>query len=376
MEEVLDDVMDEVLNDRIEQLKAEERRRNREVTRRRNWYGWGPLHSISATAARRPLKRSMVRQHYQWSTLAPVLFAVPLVLLLIVLFANLWPHTHRPAAASPSAAATAAAARAKSAPAAAAPSGKITVLLLGTDQRQGDIGFRTDVIVLLSIDIDNAQVSAVSFPRDMWVKVPPSDQMKINSVMQGGGFSSMADMFKANFGVKPDYYVLTNFEGFSRFIDLLKGIDVQVAKPLKDRCDLPMRVHNECSVKPGKVWMEGTEALWYVRSRETSSDFDRLRREQEVLTAVFKKVMTGNTITKLPQMIGILNDNVKTNFPFAKGLTLLPVAQKVFSDTTRIHSYVINEDQSTPMTSWNGEWVLLPDAQAIHDVMAKAGFFN
>jgi len=365
--------MEEVIDDRIERLQREERRRQRLAARRRNWYGWGNLHSISATAAKKPLNRSMVRQHWKLSTLAPVLFAVPLLLLLIVLFANLWPRTHH-AAAAPKAAS--AASQSKSVPAAVVPSGKLNVLLLGTDQRQGDNGFRTDVIVLVSIDADNARVSAVSFPRDMWVKVPALYEMKINSVMQLGGFDAMAGLFKADFGVKPDYYVLTNFEGFTKFIDLLRGIDVQVAHPLKDACDLPMRVNNDCSVKPGLVSMDGTEALWYVRSRKTSSDFDRLRRAQEVLVAVFKKMMTRNTITKIPQIEGILKDNIQTNFPLTKAVTMMPVAEKIFGDTSRIKTFVINEDQSTPMISWNGEWILLPDVQAIHDVMAKAGFFN
>jgi LCP family protein required for cell wall assembly len=361
--------MEEVIDDRLERLQREERRRQRLAARRRTWYGWGNLHSISATAAKGPLNRSMVRQHWKLSTVAPILFAVPLLVLLIVLFANLWPHTH-PAAVAHAASGTA---QPKIVPAAVVPSGKLNVLLLGTDQRQGDNGFRTDVIVLVSIDIDNAQVSAVSFPRDMWVKVPTLYEMKINSVMQLGGFDAMAGMIKANFGVKPDYYVLTNFEGFTKFIDLLRGIDVQVAKPLKDDCDLPMRVNGDCSVKPGVVSMDGTEALWYVRSRKTSSDFDRLRRAQEVLEAVFKKMMTRNTITKIPQIEGILKDNIQTNFPLTKAVALMPVAEKIFGDKSRITTFAITEDQSTPMISWNGEWILLPDANAIHDVMAKAG---
>ncbi len=365
--------MDDVIDDRIERLQREERRRARLAARRRNWYGWGNLHSISATAGKKPFTRPMTRQYWKINHIAPVLFAAPLLVLLIVLFASLWPHTHRPAYAHP--AATALPENQPAAAVAPAPK-KTTFVLVGTDQRQGDNSFRTDVIVLVSIDAQNAQVSAVSFPRDMWVKVPALYEMKINSIMQEGGFDAMVGMFDANFGVKPDYYVLTNFEGFTRFIDLLKGIDVQVAKPLKDDCDLPMAVKGDCSVKPGTVWMEGTQALWYVRSRKTSDDFDRLRRAQEVLVAVFKKMMTRNAITKIPQLQASLNDNVKTDMPFKKILPLVPVAEKVFSDTSRIKTWAITEDQSTPFISWNGQWILLPDYTAIHEVLATAGFFK
>ena len=365
--------MVEAVEDRIERLQREERRRNRLAAHRRNWFGWGNLHSVSATAAKRPLTRPMVRQRENWTlaVLAPVFFAVPLLALMIILVFNLWPHTHSTASTH----APPPTAQLKNAPAPAdvPASGKTTLLLLGTDQRQGDNGYRTDVIVLVSIDADNGQVSAVSFPRDMWVKVPALYEMKINSIMQLGGFDAMAGMFMANFGVKPDYYVLTNFTGFSKFIDLLRGVDVQVAQPLKDACDLPMAVHGNCSVKPGAVWMEGTEALWYVRSRETSSDFDRLRRAQEVLVAIFKKMVTRNAISKIPQLQAALKGNVETNMPFTKILPLVPVADKVFNDTTLIKKFAITEDQSTPFTSWNGEWILLPDYPAIHDVLVKAG---
>lgn len=368
--------MDETVDDTNERLQREERRRNRLAARRRNWFGWGNLHSVSATAVKQPLTRPMVRQRLKWNVaaLAPVFFAAPLLALMIILFVNLWPHTH----STVSAHAPLATAQPKSTPAlAVAPaSGKTILLLLGTDQRQGDKGFRTDVIVLVSIDADNGQVGAVSFPRDMWVKVPALYEMKINSIMQLGGFDAMAGMFKANFGVKPDYYVLTNFEGFSKFVDLLRGVDVQVAQPLKDACDLPMAVHGDCSVKPGTVDMDGTEALWYVRSRETSSDFDRLRRAQEVLVAIFKKIMTRNAILKIPGLQAALKGNVETNMPFTKVLPLVPVADKVFNDTSLIKKFAITEDQSTPFTSWNGEWILLPDNQAIHDVLAQAGFFK
>ncbi|MGD0003409.1 MAG: LCP family protein [Anaerolineaceae bacterium] len=369
--------MAEAAEDTSERLQREERRRNRLAARRRNWFGWGNLHSVSATAEKRPLTRPMVRQRLNLSVaaLAPVFFAAPLLALMIILFANLWPHTHHVVSDH----VPLATAQAKNAPAlAVAPaSGKTTLLLLGTDQRQGDKGFRTDVIVLVSIDADNGQVGVVSFPRDMWVKVPALYEMKINSIMQLGGFDAMAGMFKANFGVKPDYYVLTNFEGFSRFVDLLKGIDVQVAQPLKDACDIPsLAVHGKCSVKPGSVWMEGTETLWYVRSRETTSDIDRLRRAQEVLVAIFKKMMTRNAILKIPQFESALKGNIETNMPFTKVLPLVPVADKVFNDTSLIKKFAITEDQSTPFTSWNGEWILLPDNQAIHDVLAQAGFFK
>jgi len=113
-----------------------------------------------------------------------------------------------------------------------------------------------------------------------------------------------------------------------------------------------------------------------VRSRKTSSDYDRLRRAQEVLEAVFKKIMTRNAILKIPQLQASLSDNVKTDMPFKKIVPLVPVADKVFSDKSRIKTFTITDAQATESISWNGEWILLPDYTAIHQVLADAGFFQ
>ncbi len=251
--------------------------------------------------------------------------------------------------------------------------GRVKILLLGSDQRPNDPGYRTDVIILLMIDPYKMTVSAVSFPRDLWVKVPGMGEMKINQVQQLGGFKATSGMFQSTFGVTPDYYVQTNFGGFIQFIDILGGVDVEVGQELTDSCDLPQAVDGDCTVQPGAVHMNGATALWYVRSRTTSSDFDRLRRAQEVLMAAFKKMINFNTVTKLSEIKAQLNDNIQTNLSIEKAISFLPVALSVLKSPDHIKRLVINEDQTTPSWSWNGMWILLPDKAAIDDVLKQAG---
>ena len=255
----------------------------------------------------------------------------------------------------------------------AAAAAKVNILLLGTDQRPDDSGYRTDVIILVAIDPARMTVSAVSFPRDLWVKVPGMDDMKINSVMQLGGFESMAKMFQANFGVKPDYYMQTNFAGFVQFINSRGGVAVDVGKELTDTCDLPQAVDGSCKVRPGIVQMDGATALWYVRSQETSSDFDRLRRAQEVVIAAAKKVINIKSITKLKSIKTALQDNVQTNLSVEKVLSLLPTAAHLLQTPESIHGFAITEEQATPSWSWNGMWILLPDPAAIDGLLKQAG---
>jgi len=256
-----------------------------------------------------------------------------------------------------------------------APAGQIKILLLGSDQRPNDNGYRTDVIILLVIDPGQMTVSIVSFPRDLWVKVPSLYEMKINQVQALGGFDATAEMFQANFGVKPDYYVLTNFNGFTSFFDNQGGVDVEVSQALADECSLPKPrdADGNCTVEPGTVHMDGATALWYVRSRHSSSDFDRLRRAQEVLTAIFKKLVNVNSLTKLGEIKAALDNNIETNLSIDKAVSFLPVAVHVLQYPDQIRRFAIGEEQATPSWSWNGMWILLPDPGAIQKVLREAG---
>lgn len=251
--------------------------------------------------------------------------------------------------------------------------GQMRILLLGSDQRPDDNGFRTDAILMVVLDADTKNVSVVSFPRDLWVQVPSLYEMKINQVYELGGFDAMSGMFEANFGIRPDYYLMTNFTGFKQFIDNRGGIDVEVGQELTDDCDLPQQVDGDCTVTPGNVHMDGATALWYVRSRNTSSDIDRLRREQEVVFSLVKKLISFKTIEQFNDIKAELNENVDTNMGIEDGFKLLPFATSVINHSDRIHKVAISEDQATPSFSWNGMWILLPDTNAIRAVMEEAG---
>ncbi len=253
------------------------------------------------------------------------------------------------------------------------PAGQTKILLLGSDQRPGDNGYRTDTIILVTVDADKKSVSVVSFPRDLWVKVPSLYEMKINQVQALGGFDATAEMFEANFGVKPDYYVLTNFGGFTKFIDSQGGVNVEVGQDLTDECSLPQAVNSMCSVKKGAVHMNGATALWYVRSRHSSSDFDRLRRAQEVVYAIFKDLVNNISLDKLSAIKAALQDNIQTNLSVENAIAFMPVAAHVLEAPDQIKSFAIDEKQATPSWSWNGMWILLPDAEAIQGVLKDAG---
>ena len=162
------------------------------------------------------------------------------------------------------------------------PEDQVNILLLGSDQREGDNGFRTDTIQLLTINPSEGTVKLTSFPRDLYVYIPGYTVQRINTAYSWGGFDALADTMEYNFGVKPEYYVLINFWSFVDAIDSIGGITVEVGRDFCDHRD----DFGEFCVSQSTYWMNGATALWYVRSRYTTSDLDRGRRQQEVLEAV------------------------------------------------------------------------------------------
>ena len=249
----------------------------------------------------------------------------------------------------------------------------LTLLVMGSDQRSGDPGFRTDVMMLVFVRPSDGTLSAVSFPRDLWVETPGYDPMKINTVQGVGGFEATQAMFEYTFGVRPDHYILTNFEGFTRMINSLGGVEVGVTQDLTDQCDLPWaNAGGQCSAATGQMHMDGATALWYVRSRHSSSDFDRLRRAQEVLWAAFQQTMSAGGVTRAPEFYAAWKDSVETDLSPAEIVPYLPAAARLAGDPARVRRYAVSEELTGPFWTWNGMWALWPDREGIRQLLQEA----
>jgi LCP family protein required for cell wall assembly len=250
---------------------------------------------------------------------------------------------------------------------------QVNILLLGSDWRPQS-GYRTDVIMLLSINPQHNAVSVVSFPRDLYVQIPGWEMNRINTAHQVGGFELLADTFEYNFGIRPDFYFMVNFQGFKALIDSLGGIDVNASQNLSDTCDNINDI-GWCSIGPGEVHMDSTMALWYVRSRYSTSDFDRTRRAQEVTQAIFNKALSLYGLSRVPEMYAIYSDYVETNMGLGEILPLVPMAT-VVQNPENIHRYAIGPEHGYDWITESGAWVFIPDYYAIYDVLAEALYLN
>ncbi len=276
---------------------------------------------------------------------------------------------------SPAAATAAAARQATPAPTDSGrvvPPGVVNIMVLGSDAREG-AGHRTDVIMLVSIHTTHHTVSVVSFPRDLYVPIPGWSTQRINTAEPHGGFDMLADTMEANFSIRPSHYVMTDFTGFTRLIDRMGGIEVQAGASLTDRCDLPQAKNGVCTVEPGAHWMDGAAALWYVRSRHSTSDLDRTRRQQEVLSGIFRRVLDTRT-QDWPELFAEFQSVVDTDLALGDVLPLLPTAATVFASPGMVRRYAISLNEVTPHVTDSGGQVLLPDYEKIFKILDEAVF--
>ena len=249
---------------------------------------------------------------------------------------------------------------------------RTNILVLGSDWRPNS-GYRTDVILLISLDKIHGDVSIISFPRDLWVSLPGFGEERINTAMEFGGFQLAQEMFLQNFGLKIDHYILTNFQGFMSLVNTLGGINVNAARELYDTCNLPQASAGYCFIGPGLNQMDGATTLWYVRSRGTTNDFDRTRRAQEVLRALFEKLISLDAVGKPSYFFSNLSGTVETDLSFEDILPFIPLVVNLSSNPANIRQFFIGPSEAygyiIPSTGAN---VLLPNIDAILGILNQA----
>ena len=245
------------------------------------------------------------------------------------------------------------------------PKDQIHILLLGSDARPGNRFFRTDTIIFATITPSLGTVNLLSFPRDLYVNIPGWGPDRINTAWVRGGYPKLKKTLESNFGISPDFYVLVNFSSFKRIIDSLGGLEVDVGAKLTDTYR-----YRTITIKPGRTSMDADKLLWYARSRKTSNDFARNRRQQEVLVALGEKLLSMDAIRRAPELYSIYRGSVTTDLSLIDILPLLPVAAQL-TDTSRINNYFVGSGKVSPWITPGGAMVLLPKMDKIKIVVQK-----
>jgi len=261
------------------------------------------------------------------------------------------------------------------------PEERINILLLGIDKRQIEMGpSRTDTMIVLSIDPKSGSVGMLSIPRDLWVPIPGYGENKINVAhfigdwkkYPGGGPALAKKTVSYNFGFPVHYYVRLNFEGFRQVIDTIGGLDIEVPREINDSLYPDENFGYEpLHIPAGLIHMDGDLALKYARTRKTDSDFNRARRQQQVIIAVKDKVLQLNLLpsllSKLPELSRTLSDVIDTDMPMDEVFQLARLAGAM--DMDNIKTVIIGESMTIPHTTPDGIWVVLPIREQIRPVI-------
>ncbi|MFA6160110.1 MAG: LCP family protein [Parcubacteria group bacterium] len=270
--------------------------------------------------------------------------------------------------------------------------GRINVLILG--MRGENIpggGLLADTIIVASINPKENKASMISIPRDLYVNNPAwANKTKINAVYAAGeengkkqGLEDMKKVAEEVTGLPVHYSASINFAGFKQIIDAIGGIEITLDKPFQEPvqfneahvCDsqvftvptgkfeikknktgrvvaeYPLCTNpvKECggnfTLPAGKQTLNGDKALCYVRSRATSSDFERAKRQQIVIQLVKDKMLSVGTLADFSKgnaLLNALGNNVRTDmeiwemqrfYDIYKGLNNLQIYQRVLENS-------------------------------------------
>jgi LCP family protein required for cell wall assembly len=214
--------------------------------------------------------------------------------------------------------------------------GRVTVLLMGVDNRPDEKVARTDSIMVLTVNPKTGAAGMLSLPRDLLVTMPgTAERLKVNSVhvkgelekYPGGGPALLRSTVAQLIGYPIDYYVRLNFDGFKQIIDLIGGVDIDVPRAIDD----PLYPDENYGYDPlyipaGRQHMGGALALKYARTRHVDSDYGRAARQQQILVAVKDKVMQpGQLAALLPRLPGLIvatANSIQTDMPIEKAIGL------------------------------------------------------
>lgn len=232
--------------------------------------------------------------------------------------------------------------------------GRTNILLLGMGGKNHPGAMLTDTIIVASINWQDNKIGLVSVPRDLWVPIPGFGHAKINEAYTkgeenkkttGGGGSLSSRTIENVLGIPIHYYTSLDFEGFKKIVDTLGGIDIYVEKEIYDPYyPAPNMIdYQPFRISAGLHHMNGDLALRYARSRKTTSDFDRSRRQMQVMAAIREKVLTLGILAnpkKITDLINILGDHLRMNLSVAEIRTLWDNSQNL--DTTNIINKVLD----------------------------------
>ena len=235
----------------------------------------------------------------------------------------------------------------------------LNVLVLGVDRRPSEgegASSRSDTIMLAQVSPGSGRVELLSVPRDLYVEVEPGVEDRINTAYAYGGVEQAKAVMEGVTGVPIDAHAIIDFQGFEDVIDAMGGVEVDVADEVPPKYE----------IQDGLQTLDGEQALFFARYRGTAGgDLDRIKRQQQLLAALRAKMLRWNTVTTLPSMLRIANENVDTDLGLFQAISLgrALALRGGEDDLTAVQL------KGYPETLPDGAQVLIPDWKANEQIL-------
>lgn len=237
---------------------------------------------------------------------------------------------------------------------AAASDGRLNILLLGVDAGDGRVGVRPDSINLVSVDVRTGEPAMISLPRNLEnARFPdgtPADaefprgfsgdddsdesDYMLNATWtfgeenpelfegpSGAGPTAVKQAVEGTLGIPVHYYVAVDLQGFRDIIDAIGGVTIRVNE------ELPIGDKGRV-LEPGLQELDGYHALWYARSRESSSDYDRMARQRCVIGALVNQADPQTVLANFIELADASKSVITTDIPRQDLANLVDLALK------------------------------------------------
>lgn len=218
----------------------------------------------------------------------------------------------------------------------------VSLLLIGVDQRKGDVG-RADALMVVTLNPSRKTVKVLNIPRDSKTRLMFSDgtgrEDKINHAYSlGNGIPSTVRTVEHFLSLPIHHYVKVNFSGFRRVVDLFGGVDVEVSHSFS---------YKGHQFKKGPMRLNGSQALAYVRDRTGGSDYDRHKRQQQVMKSLWKKGTQWSTLLKMDDLYHVFQHHVTTDLSLQDTWRLFRTLRQIREENVEV-LHLSGTDQWTP----------------------------
>jgi len=261
---------------------------------------------------------------------------------------------------------------------------RFTMVLVGLDRRPGEtgLGYRTDTMMLVSLDPATDSIGILSIPRDLYVQVPGYTELqRINTPMvfgesrqAGYGPTLLMQTVQLNLGIRVHDYMAVDFQAFIDIVDLIGGVDVTIDYTINDAAYPNMSYgYDPFYLAAGTHHLNGYDALRFARTRHGSSDIQRAERQQQVIFAIRDRVLNLDMIPQLlvqaPAIWNTLSDNLYTGLSLEQLIQLGLYSKDINLDN--IKTGVIDFSYLQGYTTESGASVLIPNRARLGGLMTE-----